>query len=57
MNSCNGSVAGTKVLKLVGAYEHQGVHICLSSGSANGSAITWATCNTNSSSRQFNWNP
>jgi len=53
----NGSAAGTKVLKSVGAYVHQGVHICLSSGFANGSAISWATCDTNSSLQQFNWNP
>jgi hypothetical protein len=53
----NGPVPGSKVLKSIGAWTHQGVHICLSAGSANNATVVWATCNTNASSQQFNWNP
>jgi hypothetical protein len=49
----NGSASGTKVLKSIGAWEHQRVHICISSSSSLGARMTFATCNTAASAQQF----
>jgi hypothetical protein len=49
----NGSAAGTKVLKSIGAWEHQHVHRCISASNTAGVKMTWATCNTASAAQQF----
>jgi hypothetical protein len=49
----NGSVSGTKVLKSIGAWEHQHLHRCISASNTAGAKMTWATCNTASSAQQF----
>jgi hypothetical protein len=49
--------SGKKVLKSLGAYTGNGRNLCLSAGSAKNAALVWATCNTSSTSQQFNWNP
>ena len=48
-----GSASGTRVLKSIGAWEHQRVHICISSSNTKGAAMTFATCNTASAAQQF----
>jgi hypothetical protein len=49
--------SGKKVLKSLGAYTGNGRNLCLSAGTASNAALVWATCNTASTSQQFNWNP
>lgn len=49
----NGSISGRKVLKSIGAWEHQGVHICLDNDGDAGVPVFWTTCNTSDSQQQF----
>ncbi|MBG0569108.1 hypothetical protein [Actinoplanes aureus] len=50
-----GSKPRTVVLKSLGAWQHQRVHICISSGNAKGSKMKWAPCHTRSTAQQFRY--
>lgn len=48
-----GSVSGTRVLKSIGAWEHQHVHICIYSTTYLTDTMRWGTCNTKNAADQF----
>jgi hypothetical protein len=51
----NGTTKGTKVLKSIGAWEHQRVHICLDNNGDAGVPLFWKTCSVSDSQQQFTY--
>lgn len=49
----DGKKKGTKVLKSIGAWEHQGVHRCLTIMGDGGVSMAWTGCNVASDRQQF----